>query len=131
MVRTACFADIPRIAKYIWAFHQNSPYSDISFSSEKVKRQLQALIESPKACLFVHDYGAIAGEIVPLRFGGDHIAQEIFWWAERDGLSLLGRFEAWAEEQSVSYICMVGLVSELNKSEKLCLLYTSPSPRDA
>jgi len=69
--------------------------------------------------VFVHDDGVIGGELTPLKFGRALVAQEVFWWAERDGLTLLRAFESWAESKGADLICMAAL--ERSRLSKLYL----------
>lgn len=108
-VRPAVWDDIPRLISYLCKFHQLSPYADLAFSPGATRLLLQGLIKRPSACVFIHDHGAIAGEISPLRFGKGIAAQEIFWWAERNGIALLSAYEDWAVAKSADLISMIGL----------------------
>lgn len=110
--RPAEFDDIPRLTSYISAFHKASPYSDVEFSPGATRTVLQDLIVRPTACVFIHDHGALGGEISRLRFGRACVAQELFWWAEKDGLALLKAFEDWAQDNGGDLICMAALADQ-------------------
>ena len=109
MVRLATWDDLPRLISYISAFHAASPYAELEFSPGGTRVVLQNLIAHPSSCIFLHEHGAIAGEISTLRFGRARIAQEIFWWAERDGLRLLKAYEDWAMDKGAELIAMMDL----------------------
>lgn len=109
MIRQADWEDVPRLISYISAFHQASPWAREEFSPGATRIELQDMIASPASCIFLHDHGVIGGQLVPLRFGKSLIAQELFWWAERDGFSLLKKFESWAIDNNADIICMAAL----------------------
>ena len=109
MIREAGWEDIPRLMSYISEFHLASPWAEEAFSPSATRTELQNLISWPSACVFIHDHGVIGGHLMPLRFGKSVLAQEIFWWAEKDGMALFRRFEQWAEEHGADLICMAGL----------------------
>lgn len=105
----ASYGDIPQLTHYIARFHQASPFAKLAFSPGRTGLSLQHMIESPTACIFMHEFGAIGGQLLPLPFGPGQLAQEIFWWAQRDGFSLLGAFENWAAEKQAALVCVSSL----------------------
>lgn len=107
--KVADWADLTRLIDYIREFHAASPWSVLPYSTAVTRQNLQAMIASPESVIFVHDYGCIGGSLVPLKFSPGLLAQEMFWWAEKDGLSLLSAFEKWAKAIGASAICMADL----------------------
>lgn len=84
-----------------------------------MRTTIEFLIQSPDHCLIVHDHGMIAGSISRIMFGDALIAQEIAWYAEEDGKSLLEAFELWAYTQGADEIGMVGLEYDDPKRNKV------------
>ena len=109
MIREASWDDIPQLMSYISEFHKASPWAGEAFSPAATRTDLQNLISHPSACVLMHDHGVIGGQLTPLRFGKAMLAQELFWWAKKDGLSLLRGFENWAADNGADLICMVSL----------------------
>ena len=108
-VRPARMDDIPRLITYISAFHAETPWSALSLSEASLKLGLQAMILSPQQCIYIHEFGAIGGQLAPVRFSADVLAQEVFWWSERDGLPLMQAFEGWAQDMGARGICMASM----------------------
>lgn len=108
-VRPARMDDIPRLITYISAFHAETPWSALSLSEASLKLGLQGMILSPQQCIYIHDHGAIGGQLTPVMFSADVLAQEVFWWAERDGLALFQAFEGWARGNGARAICMASM----------------------
>ena len=109
MVRRAGWADIPQLLSYISEFHQVTPWAEFAFSPSAAKQQFQNMIVSSDCCIFMHDHGMIGGSVAPMLFGAETLAQELFWWAKADGLTLLEAFEDWARGKGVSAICMAAV----------------------
>lgn len=107
--RPARHSDIAVLVSYIRDFHSQSPWKTLEFSQARTKLSFQTMLADPNQCVFLHDYGAIGGMLSQFPFGPGTFAQEVFWWAERDGLSLFRAFESWAEEQGASAISMAAL----------------------
>lgn len=129
-VRPARMDDIPRLIKYITAFHAATPWSVIPLSAASLKHGLQALIGAPNQCVFVHEFGAIGGMLAPMKFSADVLAQEVFWWAEKDGLSLMRAFESWARDKDAKAICMASIRGEGTEA-RLAKLYERRGYRPA
>ena len=109
IIRHAVYDDVPRLVSYISAFHQASPYADIAFSPGATRTFVQGLIQRPTACVYIHEHGAIGAELTYARFSKVLMAQEVFWWAEKDGFALLRAFENWAQEKDAALISMANL----------------------
>lgn len=96
MIRLAEDADIPRIVAMGERFHALAGH-DIPYDREAVADFLRATMANPDAAVICHDHGMIGGVLVPLYYNPAAVmAVETFWWAERDGRSLLAAFEGWA-----------------------------------
>jgi hypothetical protein len=80
---------------------------------EALERSLTVLLQSDNAAIFVNEdvSGIIAGLLFPSFFSGELIAQELFWWAQSEGLSLLKHFEEWAQAAGASQVIMLCLDS--------------------
>ena len=101
--------DIPKLCEFIRAFHAQTPWGAIPLSPASLKHGLQAMILAPDQCVFMHENGAIGGQVAPMKFSAELMAQEVFWWAERDGLVLMRAFENWAKEKRAKVVCMASL----------------------
>jgi hypothetical protein len=111
VIREAVSADIPRIVEMGSRFHAASGIR-AGYDEAAVGQLLAGLIASDSGCLFVSDFGMIGGALIPAYCDPSWImAVEMFWWAERDGLSLLHRFEEWAAEHGAHEVRMTSLAS--------------------
>lgn len=117
--RFAAKDDIPRVLEWARQFHLLSPWNHHRFDETRMRTTIEFLIQSPDHCLIVHDHGMIAGSISRIMFGDALIAQEIAWYAEEDGKSLLEAFELWAYTQGADEIGMVGLEYDDPKRNKV------------
>lgn len=109
-VLEATEADIPRILDMGERFHAAAgnpwPYSR-SYTEAGLFRLLEA------GCVFVSREGMIGGLLAPTWCRPDWlVAVELFWWAEdRNGLALLRRFEAWADEKLANEVRLTSLAN--------------------
>lgn len=109
MNKPATIEDIPAIVELGKKFHDLSPWRDRPFDADQTAEFLAGMIENPNACLFWNGEGMIGGVIAPIYFGGGLVAQELFWFAEKGGMSLLDTFEEWAHNAGASGLIMVSL----------------------
>jgi len=111
-VRNAQVCDLPRLMRYAQAFHAYHPLTaHAPFDAEPIEAKLKDLIAGGDAVLLVHDHGAIGGVLAPIWCAPSVvIATEIFWWAERDGRSLMKAFEAWAEGKGADEVQMIAIL---------------------
>lgn len=111
MIREATGADIPRIVEMGARFHAAGGIK-AGYDQDAVSRLLAELIEADAGCLLVSDSGMIGGALVPAYCDPSWMmAVEMFWWADRDGLQLLHRFEEWAAENGAQEVRMTSLAS--------------------
>lgn len=73
-----------------------------------MKVVLLEMIEDEDAVVIMHDHGVIGGSIITPYFNNTPVAQELFWFAERDGMELLKAFEAWAYVEGAELVSMAG-----------------------
>jgi len=68
----------------------------------------------------LHDHGFICGTLTAPWWNPQVvIAEELCWWAERDGMALLKHFETWAEGMGAHKVVM----AHLPKNERLDPIY--------
>lgn len=108
-MRKATAADIPRLIEMGRKFHAQSQLP-FGFDPVAVENLLTAL--AINGAVIVSDHGAIGGVLNPAYCDPRWImAVELFWWAEKDGLSLLRAFEEWAAEMGANEVRMTSLAS--------------------
>lgn len=107
-VRLAGVSDLGQLVKWGQAFHSQSPWSDTPFDPYKMKVVLLEMIEDEDAVVIMHDHGVIGGSIITPYFNNIPVAQELFWYAEKDGMELLKAFEAWAYVEGAELVSMAG-----------------------
>ena len=96
--------DLPRLIELGKAFHQKSPLSSLDFNEYKMKKVFLEMMADSDAVVIMHDDGLIGGTIASPFFSSSTIAQELFWYAEKDGMELLKAFEAWAYVTGADYV---------------------------
>lgn len=88
----------------------------VGYDPVSMEKTFAYMVEDENCTVFIGERGAIGGMKSPHPFNHDHwIAQELFWWSEgREGLGLLGAFEAWAAETcgTVRMICLQAVKPE-------------------
>lgn len=109
-VRRASLEDIPEIVAWGRKFYDASPWPGKSeFCPESLKNTLSSMIEGQGA-VFLNGSGICGGVIFPLFFNSsDHVAVELFWFAERGGWGLRKAFEAWAQDagaKAMQWTCL-------------------------
>lgn len=116
MIRLAVEQDIPRLLAMGRKFHDVSPYAEMKFDDDAVSELFRRMMASENAIILCHDFGFIGGVLTPFYFSPTTVAaSELFWWAERDGMTLLSHFEAWAEVMGAACVTM----STLDGSDRL------------
>lgn len=102
-------SDIPAILDLGERFHALSPWRDRLFNRGATEKTVRTLISAPTGALFYNGHGILGGMLSPIYFGGGTVAQELFWFADKNGRELLDAFEAWAKERGADGVIMVNL----------------------
>lgn len=111
MIRPAALSDIPRLLDWGARFHAMAAPGP-GFNSDAVAALLAQLIEADHGAVLMHDHGTIGGVLTPAYCDPAWLmAVEVFWWAERDGLSLLRAFEGWARDSGAQEVRMTSLAA--------------------
>jgi hypothetical protein len=105
----ASISDVPALLKLAKQFHSMSSWRDRPFKREAMRETLINIIRNPNGVLFYNGTGMIAGFVSPIYFGGGMVAQELFWFAEKNGRELLDAFEVWANKVGADGVLMVNL----------------------
>jgi hypothetical protein len=109
MIRPATLDDLDQITAWGALFHAASGMS-APYDPEATRDFVAKLIEAPHATVLMHDHGMIAGVLSPAYCAPEWvIAVELFWWAEKRGLSLLRAFENWARDAGAAEVRMTTL----------------------
>jgi hypothetical protein len=75
------------------------------------------LLASDEAAVFLSDGGFCGGLVFPMYFNHDYrIAQELFWFAGKDGTALREAFEAWAKDRGCQAIQMSCIADDREKA---------------
>lgn len=103
---------MPRLMGYAEQFLSYHPLtSQFPRDHAAVSAMISQLCAKEDGCVLVHDHGVIGGVIVPLWSSPDIlVATEMFWWAERDGLSLMKAFEDWARAKGAHVVNMIAIM---------------------
>lgn len=111
MIRAAGFEDVPQIVSMGEKFHAMSK-SPFGYDKSAAADFAVGLIERDNGAVFLSDHGVIGGALSSAYCNPAWVfAVELFWWAERDGLKLLRRFEEWAREMDAQEVRMTSLAS--------------------
>ena len=104
MIREATLDDIPALMAMGEAFSEKAKLIDsVGYDPASAETTFRLMIETPGYVILMTDDGALGGAAIPHPFNSAHIlAQEVFWWAKRDGLKLLAAFEEWASQRASS-----------------------------
>lgn len=106
--RLAGVDDLDRIIELGRKFHDLSPWSAVPFNAYKMKKVLLEMMEDEDAIVLMHDHGILGGHIMSPYFSDTVIAQELFWFAEKEGMALLKAFEVWAFHEGAEMVSMAG-----------------------
>ena len=105
----ASVSDVPHLLKLAQKFHAMSSWRDRPFNRDSMRETFINIIRNPNAILLYNGTGMIAGFLSPIYFGGGIVAQELFWFAEKNGRELIDAFEDWAKESGADGVLMVNL----------------------
>lgn len=126
MVRFARASDVDSIIKIARKFHSVSGWNNyISFDEESLRDSLENMLDSEDACVLVDGNGGVlVGMIYPQYFNKSAlVAQEVFWWAEKNGMRLFKAFEGWAEDNGADVIMMAALEDKNLRMETIISMY--------
>lgn len=117
-VRPATVDDLPRLMGWAEKFLAYHPLTaQFPHDMLAVETMLRRMIEGEDAALLMHERGAIGGIIAPLWCSPDvRVANELFWWSEAGGRSLMRAFEAWAAEHGAHVVNMVMIMGRRDVS---------------
>ncbi len=110
-IRAATIDDLGRVVEMGAKFHAMSE-SRFGYDEDAASSFAKGLIEGDAGAVFLSDHGVIGGALTPAYCCPAWVfAVELFWWAEKDGLALLRRFEEWAKEMGANEVRMTSLAS--------------------
>lgn len=120
MIRKAGIEDIPALLEIGRKF---CAAAKLSYDSNHLASSLVAIISNDECAIFMFDdgSGAIGGISYQNFFSGEKIAQELFWWADTNGIQLLVRFEKWAADLGACKVIMLCL--EALSPQRVAKLY--------
>ena len=97
MIREATLSDIPQLLEWGAAFAERARLCEhVGYEPADMEATFRAMIEAPEHVIFVSETGAIGALSFPHPFNRQTImADEMFWWAESDGMKLLFRLREW------------------------------------
>lgn len=115
-MRHATEDDIPRLLAWGRLFHEAGGLR-CAYDEETVAGLLRNLIASDAGVVIVSDTGFIGGLLSPAYCDPKWVmAVELFWWAEKNGLQLLHKFEEWASDMGAQEVRMTSL-AELPRAD--------------
>lgn len=123
MVREATAHDLPAMLDIGRRFHEMSPWKDRPFSDEATMEMLARMDASPDAVVLFNGSGVLGGMIAPIYFGGGTIAQELFWFADKNGAELLTAFEDWAQGKGADGVMMISLALDEKTDGRMSKIY--------
>lgn len=102
---------ISHIMHYLEKFHSKSPWKDVDLDWDKLANFVYDLIEGPNSEIFIHEEGILLAFLSnPFFAAPSHIiAQELVWYADRDGPELLEAFEQWGKEKGANMTSLSSL----------------------
>lgn len=109
MIREACLDDIPALVAMGERMHAMSSWRDLPYNAESTAAMMQQLIEAETGVLLMHEHGMLGGLIGPVYFSPVKASQEMFWFADRNGMELLKGFEDWSIKQGADIVLMISL----------------------
>lgn len=132
MIWEATEADIPRILDMGSDFIAAARWpGGTGYDEDRVKPVIERMIASDEAVIFLSNHGMLGGLLYDHHFFGGLMAQEMFWFAERNGVDLLRSFEGWARQKGASAILMANM-SHIN-DDRMAKIYArlgySPTER--
>ena len=113
-VRRAALDDLEAVVEWGRKFHAYSPWGKrVPIEDADWRQTATMLVTSEDAAVFVSEHGFCGGLIFPMYFNfGFRIAQELFWFADRDGTLLREAFEDWARSRGADAIQMSCIADE-------------------
>lgn len=113
MIRDADDSDIPALLRIGVKFAAAAGLKDtVGFNEASLATTLQMLIDNPLGILLITEdlTGAAGGLVHPSIFNHAHMTgQELFWWAEGQGMALLDAMEQRARELGAQTWSMITL----------------------
>jgi hypothetical protein len=118
MIRQATIEDVETVMDWGRKFHAYSPWGKrVPIAEDDWRQTVENLLASEDGAVFIGEHGFCGGLMVPLYFNyGFRIAQELFWYANKDGTALRKAFEAWAADQGASAIGMSCIADDREKA---------------
>lgn len=123
MIREVTADDIPMVLDIGRRFHAFSPWSDRPFSDAATVEMIGKMSASPDAVVFTNGTGILGGVLSPIYFGGGLIAQELFWFADKNGRELLDAFEDWARGKGAAGVLMISLAIDERTDTRMQAIY--------
>lgn len=123
MVREMEESDVPMVLDIGRRFHAFSPWSDLPYSDDVLVSTLARMSASPDAVVLTNGTGVLGGVVCPVYFGDGLIAQELFWFADKNGRELLDAFEAWAKDKGAAGVLMISLAVDEKTDGRMERLY--------
>lgn len=129
LIRQATVEDLPRLSACATEFYSSSKFLK-TFDLGKFVAMWAALLQNGTGVIFVIEesgelVGTIGGVAYPEAYSSELIAQEFFWWINREsrgrGIRLYKEFEDWARERGCSQIRMGHLLDSM--PEKVAKFY--------
>jgi len=113
-IRKATLDDLNEVLLWVVKFFKESPWVDkVPFVLEDMESFVVNMITGDKTVIFLHDKGMIAGALFFPPFNYNYvISQEVMWFAEEDGGSLLEAFEQWSIQNGARMIDMSCIANE-------------------
>lgn len=134
-IRLATKDDLPEILLLCEEFHNSSPYSSVSQSTEMTVQTISSFLDGPltdkvillSTGIYGQLNGILAGAITSLPFSTAKVAYEGMWYVRpeargRDALELFNAFEDWSIRVKADIVVMNLLEGDYEKS--LTKLYT-------
>lgn len=119
----ARMCDIPAMLDLGERFHAMSSWRDRPFDCETMRQVFVRLIQNPEMVLLYNGTGILGGFLSPIYFGGGLLAQEVFWFADKNGRELLDEFEAWARDLGADGVLMVNLALDERTDRVMDAMY--------
>lgn len=119
-IREATQSDLDQLMIWAMRFHALSNWVLVPFSERRVRQTLSNMIEADHSVILMHDQGMIGGVIAELWIADRHSsAQEMFWYAEKDGGQLLEAFKDWGREKGAQFMIVSGLKDPTGRIQKV------------
>lgn len=130
-MKLAELSDIPRCIDLGRQFYAEAEFEKTigAFDESYNKEYLTSLIESPNAALFLHDHGMAAVLLSKSLIAPVLIAQELFWYVEKDhrggtaAARLFGSIQEWAKNhgaEAMYMICMHNMGDTAQRMYERC-----------